>query len=1093
MKPTNLSISLRALLALVVVSALAASTALAQTTSSNLRGQVISADGDVIDSASVEIIHVPSSTVSRAQTNETGQFFQGGLRVGGPYNITVTADGYQIQRLENVYLDPGAQDPFRFTLVEAAADLDTVQVTGAVISRAAELNNGVGSTYSAEDIANQPATDRDVVRTLLRDPLAQSDGVGNLSVGGVNPRFNAFTIDGAAQTDDFGLSSGTYATARSPINLDAVESATLVAADYSVTASDFTGGLIDVVTKSGTNEWDGSIYYAYNDDSFIGNDLDGGQTFDPGNFEEEEYGFTLGGPILKDRLFFFLSYDEYENAAPADFQQFDVNNEIDPSFYAAIRELTQQVYGFDPGGRPQVANVPETSERTLAKLDWNINYDHRASFTYQKTEENDTSVGADEFTGAWYDVPNEIDAYTLQLFSDWSYNFSTSLRVNYVEKVRGQNCRVGRGFGQITLDDWNADAVAGSPLEGLLGDDEVSFTLGCDRFRHANAFDDERLDILLSGEYFAGDHVVTFGAEYEQYELFNLFVPRSNGEFTFNDYDEFVNRTPGRVRYENVTSNNAQDGAAAWGYDQIAFFVQDRWAITPDFELSAGVRYERFLQDDKPAFSGAINSLYGVNTSNNLDGNALWLPRVGFLWTPAARTTVSGGFGLFSGGNPEVWVSNAFQSATFFAQTFDAMNVDIRNVPQELQDAVAQGVAVPIDYIAEDFDTPSDWKASLRFEQGFDLNNVFGMNLGDNYRFTAQYLYTKVRDGFVWRNLAQTANPDALPTGVAPDGRVIYADLDDLGINNLTQLGNADGSESSVFTVGLSKAFDSGFNFDISYAYTDSEVISEGTSSRGISNWRGQYTLDQNNPAPRTSPFQIEDSFKFNFGYQNEFFGDLLTRVDVFGRVFKGDVFGATFDVGRDNALFGRAGQGESPFDNRPLYIPTPGNDPLVVYGSDFDVAGFFNYVEENNIPVGGILEPYSLVSDDWNNIWDLRFQQELPGIPGIGKFVGDNRFKLILDVENFLNLINDDWGRFTNGPSFGQANIVRADLVSAADVAANGVDGATALTGDAPRTTCLQATDCLYRFTDFDDDPTVFTSRPQSVYEIRLTLRYDF
>ena len=1087
MKPTSLTHSLRALFVLFAVSVLAVSTVSAQTTSSNLRGQIISEGGTPIQGATVEIIHVPSNSVSRAETSPTGQFFQGGLRVGGPYNITVTADGFQVQRLEGVFLDPGAQDPFRFTLAEAAADLEAVQVTGAVISQAAELNNGVGSTYSAADIANQPATDRDVVRTLLRDPLAQSDGVGNLSVGGVNPRFNAFTIDGAAQTDDFGLSSGTYATARSPINLDAIESASLVAADYSVLAADFRGGLIDVVTKSGTNEWDGSIYYAYNDDSFVGNDFDGG-TFDPGNFEEKEYGVTLGGPIIKDTLFFFLSYDEYENAAPADFQQFDQNNGIDPAFFDAVRDLTQQVYGFDPGGRPQVANVPETSERTLAKVDWNINYDHRASFTYQNTQETDTSVGADEFTGAWYDIPNEIDAYTLQLFSDWSYNFSTQLRVNYVEKVRGQNCRVGNEFGQVTLDNWGADAVAGSPLEGLLGDDENDFILGCDRFRHANAFDDERLDILLSGEYFAGDHVLTFGVDYEQYELFNQFVPRSNGEFTFNNYDEFVNRTPGRVRYENVTSNNAADGAAAWGYDQIAFFVQDRWQITPDFELSAGVRYERFLQDDEPAFSNAINNTYGVNTSANLDGNSLLLPRVGFLWTPAPRTTLSGGFGLFSGGNPEVWVSNAFQSATFFAQTFDATNVDIGTVPQELQDAVAQGVAVPIDYIAEDFETPSDWKASLRFEQGFDLGRF-----GDNYRFTAQYLYTKVKDGFVWRNLAQTELADAQPTGVAPDGRVIYADLDDLGINNLTQLGNADGAESSTFTVALAKAFDSGFNFDVSYAYSDAEVISEGTSSRGISNWRGQYTLDQNNPDPRTSPFQIEHSFKFNFGYQNDFFGDLLTRVDVFGRVFKGDVFGATFDVGSSNALFGRAGQGESPFDNRPLYIPTPGSDPRVVYSSDFDVAGFFNYVEENDIPVGGILDPYSLTSDDWNNIWDLRFQQELPGIPGFDRLVGQIRFKLILDIENFLNLLNDDWGRFTNGPRFGQANIVRADLISAADLAANGVDGATALTGDAPRTTCQQATDCVYRFTDFDDDPTVFTSRPNSVYEIRLTLRYDF
>src|SRR6056297_2317032 len=170
-KPTSLTHSLRALFVLFAVSVLAVSTATAQTTSSNLRGQIISEDGTPIQGAAVEIIHMPSNSVSRAETSPTGQFFQGGLRVGGPYNITVTADGYQVQRREGEFLDPGAQDPFRFTLAEAAADLEAVRVTGAIISQAAELNNGVGSTYSAADIANQPATDRDVVRTLLRDPL----------------------------------------------------------------------------------------------------------------------------------------------------------------------------------------------------------------------------------------------------------------------------------------------------------------------------------------------------------------------------------------------------------------------------------------------------------------------------------------------------------------------------------------------------------------------------------------------------------------------------------------------------------------------------------------------------------------------------------------------------------------------------------------------------------------------------------------------------------------------------------------------------------------------------------------------------------
>ena len=1065
---------------------------MAQETSSSIRGQVLSADGEPVAGAEVSIRHVPSGTVARSETGSSGQFFASGLRVGGPYEVRVVSTDYRTVVREDIFLQPGSQNPLAVTVEPADGTTDVITVT-AQRSALGDLNNGVGSAFSAQDIAEQPAIDRDVIKTLLRDPLAQSDGEGQLSVAGVNPRFNTFSIDGATQTDNFGLSDGTYATSRSPINLDAVESATLAVADYSVLASDFVGGQVNVVTKSGTNEFDGSVFYAYKDDSFIGNSFDGGN-FDPGDFEEEEYGFTLGGPIIKDKLFFFVSYDEYENAAPVDFTNFDEQNGIQPGFFDAVRDIIQSTYGFDPGTRPDVANVPETSERTLVKLDWNINLDHRLSFTYQNTEESDVSVGADEFTSAWYDTPLEIEAYTAQLFSDWTNRFSTNLRVNYTEFTRGQICRAGSDVGQISLDfeqDEFPGNLAGSPLEGLLTEG-VDFTAGCDNFRHANEFDDERLEILASGEYVAGDHVLTFGTEIDQYELFNLFVPFSRGDFIFESADQLINNNPLGVFYSNVSSNNANDGAAEWGYDRIALFLQDSWAITPNFELSYGLRYERFEQDDKPVFSQPVFDTYGVRTDNNLDGNELFMPRVGFLWTPLSRTSISGGFGLFSGGNPEVWVSNSFQAPTFGEFAFMPGAVDLTQVPQELLDAVASGVAQPIDYIDENFDTPSDWKGSVRLQQGFDLN-IGGMDLGDDYVFTAQYLYTRARDGFNWVNIAQTELSDSLPTGVAPDGRPIYADLEDLDIPNLTRLTNNDGAESKTLTLALAKRYDFGLNFDVSYAWTDAEVVSEGTSSRGISNWRALFTADRNNPTARTSPFQQEHSFKFNFGYERNFISNLSTRVDVFGRLFKGDVWSTSFDISDRNALFGRAGLGEDPFDNNPLYIPTPVNDPNVVYGSDFDVAGFFNYVEENGIPVGKIHDPYSESVDDWNNIWDLRFQQELPGIPGLSRFVGENRFKLILDIENFANLLNSDWGKFTNGPFFGQAGIVRADLVSAADVAANGIDGASALTGDAPRTTCLQASDCLYRYTDFDDDPTAFTSRSNSVYEIRLTLRYDF
>ena len=236
--------------------------------------------------------------------------------------------------------------------------MEEIIVTGqATIMR--DLNSGVGSSFTAEDINNTPATQRDVIRTLLRDPLAQSNGdTGNLSVAGVNPRFNGLAIDGSLQQDDFGLGSSTYATARSPINLDAIESATLVASDYDVTSSGFTGGLVNLTTKSGTNEWDGSAFYYSQTDSMIGDTYDGDRTFTPGDIDEKEYGVTLRGPILRDKLFFAFSYDEFESADTNDFSNADANDGREAGFFDILfigitddgREIRTVVTGdMDPG------------------------------------------------------------------------------------------------------------------------------------------------------------------------------------------------------------------------------------------------------------------------------------------------------------------------------------------------------------------------------------------------------------------------------------------------------------------------------------------------------------------------------------------------------------------------------------------------------------------------------------------------------------------------------------------------------------------------------------------------------------------------
>lgn len=1056
----------------------------AQDTSSNLSGRVVTSGGTPIAEATVQILHVPSGTVARTAAGANGRFFQSGLRVGGPYQLTITRSGYQPTVVEDVYLTPGSQDPLRIFMEQEGETLDRIMVTGQRVLEASEINSGVGSVFSSEDIRNQPAVDRDVIRTLLRDPLAQSSGVGNLSVAGVNPRFNGLSIDGSLQQDDFGLGSNTYATERSPINLDAVESASLVASDYSVTASGFTGGLVNIVTRSGSNQFEGNAYYAYKNDSMIGSKF-GDRTFDPGDVKEKEYGVTLGGPILKDRLFFFVSYDEYDSGSPFDFSNSDEVNGRGPGFFDTLNNILQNVYGFDAQGRPQQGNIPETSERLLAKFDWNINENHRASVTYQSTEETGASIGAGEFQSAWYDIPVDLEALTFQLFSDWTPNLSTTLRVNTKEFERGQNCRAGGGgHFEFRLD---ADDVAGTPLEGLLTE-RNTIVAGCDRFRHANEYNDERLQVFASADYFIGDHVLTFGAEYEQFDLFNLFLQSSNGRFIFNDFDEIVNRSPSSVFYANAPSNDANDAAAEWGYDKVTLFIGDQWSVNPDLQLEMGIRYERFSQDDRPVFSQEIFDTYRVRTDSNLDGIDLIMPRIGFLFTGWDRTTLSGGIGLFAGGNPQVWISNAFQTPVNSFTARNVQNADINAVPQEALDAIAAGgLGVPIDTIDESFRTPSDWKASLRYERSFDMGA-----LGDDYRFIAQYMYTRTNYGFLWRNLAQTDLPAALPTGVAPDGRPIYADLQALGIDNLTQLTNFSNGSGHVFTLGLGKVFESGFDFQVSYAHQNVKSVTEGSSSRGISSWRGIFDEDRNFPSPRPSVYQKDHSFKINLGFERRFFGDLLTRVDAFGQITSGDTWGTTYDVSFANSLFGRAGQFENPFNNNPIYVPDPAGDPRVVYGSGFNQAAFFQFIDDENLPAGEIQEPYSRTSR-WNNIWDMRFQQQLPGIPGLDRWASENRFSVVLDIKNVLNLINSDWGKFYFGPFFGQAALVEADLVSAADVAANGVDGATALTGDAPRTTCTSQEACLYRYNRFRDQDTSFLNGTRSVYEIRVTLRYDF
>lgn len=1061
----------------------------AQQTSSELRGSVVDVNGQPVVGARITIIHTPTGSANVATTGGSGQFVQTGLRVGGPYNLMVSAPGYEGDAIEGLTLAPGAQAPIRITLAPATADVITV--TGQAISRV-DLNAGVGSNFTARDVANQPSLSRDVISTLNRDPLAISGGPNNLSVAGVNPRFNGVTIDGARQQDNFGLGDNTFATARSPINIDIIESVSLVASDYSVTSSGFTGGLVNVTTRGGTNEFDGAAFYYYRDQDWVGSTTFGGESsFSPGEFEEKEYGISIRGPIIRDRLFFSFSYDRFETARQVDFSGADASNALAPNFFQTLNQMVQDTYGIDMLGRPTQTAVPEETERWFLRLDWNINDDHRLQVNYQRTEDAGVSgIGSTNFVSAWYDTPTLLENYTAQLFSDWTPNLSTELRASYIDYVRGQNCRAPSDVGMLEFRLTPAN-VAGTPLAGLIGTN-TNFTGGCDRFRHANEYEDTRLQLFAKADYTWNDFIFSVGGEYETLDLYNMFVERSRGRFIFqgNTAGQDILNQNARIEYRNVPSNVARDGAADWGYSRWVGFAQTRWQALPNLEVTAGLRYERISTDDQPTFDPTFEPAVGFDNTTTTDGLDLWMPRVSFRWDALDRTTVSGGFGLFAGGDPGVWTSNAFQvPAVFAAGNFTG--VTGRDIPASLLNAVATGTPLAIDAIDPNFSIPSDWKYSLRVEQEFDL--VFGgFDLGRNYVATAQVIHTRGKDGFLWREAAQTNQQPFAQTGVAPDGRPIYANLQSLGVSNRTILTNQAGDESTTWTISLANEFENGFGFFVSYANQDVQMITEGSSSRGISSFRGQVDADMNFPSARTSLYQVEHAFKMGFSYERDFFQDLTTRMDLFGQINSGSPFTYAF-TNRSDALFGRPGNGETPFPNSPLYIPTA-NDGRVVYAAGFDQAAFNSFVDARGLNRGQIHETNSDFGP-WQQRWDLRVQQDLPGIPGMDRFVGDNRFKLVLDIENVLNLLNDSWGTRVNAPGNGQRPIVQSDLVRAVDVANLGVDAAPALTGDAPRTNCLAASDCVYRYNTFFDSAAVtgFRSNPGSAWFARIGIRYEF
>jgi hypothetical protein len=1052
----------------------------AQETTSAIRVTVYGPDGNPLSGVSVTTTDTRTGGSRTSQTNASGLVLERQLAVGGPYTVKASAENFADQTVTEIDLRLG--DTYTVVLQLGSAAMEEVVVTAAQI-RGQQMALGPAAVFGLEDLQDMPAINRDLRDIVRNDPRLYIDPAfagGAIHCAGANPRFNSLTVDGVRMNDQFGLNSNGYPTERQPFSYDSIEQVAVELAPFDVFYGQFTACNINAVTKSGSNEWHGSAFYDYTSDALKGDKLED-EDIDTGDFDETRYGVTLGGPIMKDKLFFFVAYEKLDGA-----NQFDrvpdgaatsgrVIRGVSQEQLDEIYAIAQDLYGYTPGAA--VRSLPNEDEKYTIKLDWDINEDHRANYTYNYNDgfnwaESDSDDNEYEFTDHFYERGAELKSHTGALFSNWTEQFSTEVRVSALDLENRQISRAGGEIGEVqirTLNDDDGDGQFSS----------ATVYMGTDDSRHTNYLNYEALNFKLAGNYALGDHLLTAGYEQDDLDVFNLFIQETRGEYRFDEecnssnpngcIEEFREGRPDDIYYQNSTTGNPNDAAAEWSYKIHTAYLQDEWVtLGGDLTVVAGLRYEWYSSSDRPTYNAKFEERNGFANTETLDGEDLIQPRLGFNWTVTPDVSVHGGVGLYSGGNPNVWLSNNFSNDgiriarlretiiernpppavncglgvdfSLFDIPLSGNGEPLRDVPQCLVDAATQ--AEPnfgVNALDPDFEIPKNWKVNL--------GTVWQFGVG--YTMNADLLYTDADDS------ALIVGSTMEQTSTAPDGRPVYTDSRAFNTDYILTNVTGPDAESWQASISLSKYYDNGFDWSVGYAYTDSKDVNPMTSSVAFSNYANVSVDDPNGPSLANSNYNIPQRFTFRIGYSAYWWDDNRTNFTLVGAHNEGRPYSYTF-ANDDGDTFG-----DFISDRHLLFVPDGPTDPRVIFADTFDTEAFFDFVEASGLnKYGHGIAPRNAFNSDWWTWFDLRVEQEFPGFMGGDKFAG------FIIIKNFCNLLNDEWCVLREAGFPGSQPIVDMEISE---------DGSA------------------YIFEEFIDPPGQGRVSEPSLWEVRVGVTYRF
>ena len=1008
----------------------------AQVTTSSINGKVRDAKGLGIPGASVLLINVSTGTKYGAMTSSEGSYRLNNLNPGGPYKITVTYVGYNKQEKENINLSLGVDQRFDFTLADEGQQLSEVTVKGTK----GGVKIGSGTQIGEQQIKNMPSVSRSLTDVTRVTPQGSKDN----SFVGTNFRYNNVTIDGAINNDAIGFSpslggqSGSSgmpgsSTRTNPVSIDAIQDVQVLLAPYDVKIGNFTGGSVNAVTRSGTNDVSGSIYGYGRNASLIGKNKIGDGAKIPSAFHDYQTGFRLGLPIVKDKLFFFTNEELTRRQDPvilgagsADMKVITLKQAQD------IANTMQTKYNVDAGSfsNTDEYNIYAKSNKFFNRLDWNINDNNQLTIRNNTIRSEATNLERDQanfrFGGIDFIQNNNQSSTVAELKSRLSNNASNSLVIGYSNIHDYRTPTSNPALPQIEI-----TGAAGGTI--FLGTD-----------REASIFNMKQKTFEFTDNYTftKGKHTFTLGTHNELYNITYGFVNAWNGRVAYGSVQDFLDNKPSRVRTNFNYANNTRDNIIAnppaeFKTNMYSVYGEDQWQISDRFKLTYGLRFDLADMPNKQPLSTKTTGApedprYGTtytytkpkDIKNDFLGQVQISPRIGFNYDVNGdqKMVLRGGSGLFTGRVPFAWLGYAYYNngVTYGAydQKYTYSTDPLKNVNQvagtdPIRDAMngngeagyvtKQGKnvndatgATQVDLIDNNFKMPKTWRSSLALDY----------KTNDQWKFTVEGIFTKVIHDLKFQMVNLIDAPIYYPYDVNHQQPIYQKVNNTQAINplytNAYLLSNTSKGYRYSLTGQISKSLPFGLDVMVAYTYGQSKDLTNGIRNSMESNWQLNQALNPNNPGLSYSNFDIRNRIVSTVNYRHAWDnGDKY--VSNFSLFFSAQS-GSPYSYGFLNSTINGTGQNVSL-----VYIPNADQTSMFILDPT-QAAAFNKFIDGDKYlkTRRGQFTERNGARTPWNVQADFRFSQDFIVV---GSGAKKQTLTFTYDIVNLTNLLSKKWG----------------------------------------------------------------------------------